>query len=183
MVGVLGYPLSAAVPQSGVLRPLWAEGLAQPLPHPTLSIIHASSPVSTTWQAPQQQGQGLFTVSKCLFAGSGPLPSRLPHQSSTLQEATWVTGIEVTKLPPCPTWSMSSNFRAQDVDTLPGISCLIPALVPAEPRTVAPSFTTRDYPAPFPPPHPFSSQSPWSLERPKEGLIKDAEVGRKTEGF
>ena len=90
MVGVLGYPLSAAVPQSGVLRPLWAEGLAQPLPHPTLSIIHASSPVSTTWQAPQQQGQGLFTVSKCLFAGSGPLPSRLPHQSSTLQEATWV---------------------------------------------------------------------------------------------
>lgn len=84
------------------------------------------------------------------------------------------------KLPPCPTWSMSSNFRAQDVDTLPGISCLIPALVPAEPRTVAPSFTTRDYPA-LPPS--LSSQSPWSLERPKEGLIKDAEVGRKTEGF
>lgn len=34
----------------------------------------------------------------------------------------------------------------------------------------------------LPPPHPFSSQSPWSLERPKEGLIKDAEVGSEDGG-
>lgn len=91
-------------------------------------------------------------------------------------------GSEVTKLPPCPTWSMSSNPRAKDADTLPRISCLILALGPAEPRTGAPSFTTRDDPGPFLclPSHPGFL---WSLERPKEGLIKDPEVGRKMAGF
>lgn len=82
MVGVIVTPLVPRFHRSDVLRPLRAEGLAQPPPYRTLSIVHASSRVSTTWQAPQQQGQGLFTVSL-------HLPGRPPHQGSTLQDATW----------------------------------------------------------------------------------------------
>ena len=161
MVGVLGYPLSAAVPQSGVLRPLWAEGLAQPLPHPTLSIIHASSPVSTTWQAPQQQGQGLFTVSKCLFAGSGPLPSRLPHQSSTLQEATWVMeakSLNFLLAQPGPCLATSEHKMWTPYQ---GSALFLP-WCQQSPGQWLPSFTTRDHPAPSPP-HPRIPSQPRAL--------------------
>lgn len=56
--------------------------------YPTLSIIQASRPVSTTWQASQQQEQGLFTVYflvNIYLLAQGPLPGRPPHLGSMLK--------------------------------------------------------------------------------------------------
>lgn len=86
LVGVLSYPFRTPVPQEWCPEGPMSRGAPQF--YPTLSIIHASRPVSTTWQASQQQEQGLFTVYflvNIYLLAQGPLPGRPPYLGSMLK--------------------------------------------------------------------------------------------------
>ena len=145
-MGVLGDPFSAPFPQDWCLVALMSRGAGSlPQPYPTLFIILASGPVSTTWQASQQQGQDLstvyFLVNICLLAqGSPPRATSSPRLRAP--SCCQGYGRQAARLPPCPNWSTAQTPRAQDVGTLAESPSLNPAPRAAETRTEAPRGMT-----------------------------------------
>lgn len=92
LVGVLGYPFSTPVLGEWCPETPMSRGAGSPQFYPTLPIIHASRPVSTTWQASQQQEQGLFTVYflvNIYLLAQGPPPRQASSPRLHAQAAAW----------------------------------------------------------------------------------------------
>lgn len=175
LVGVVGYPFSTPVPLEWCPEALASRGAgsAATLSHP----VHRSCVRSRLHRLAGSPAAGTRS-----FYVSRHLPGRPPHQGSTLQDATWDTEAKPLdfllaqpgpRLAP-PEHKMWAPWQESPALSLPRGRQSPGQRLPASPPgvTLAPSSASLLIPAFLGPP-----------ERPEEVLIKDPEVGRKTEGF